>query len=452
MSQKIGAFLKKPENLTYVFFITLSIIIAIFDIFGMVDLEIVTTTILVVLSALLALMMITNQNMSRMQGKLQESVDDFFQSFDELSDELKDAMKSAEEIWLLSRTGRGWWKNYRYEIENILTRKRQNRFLFINPQNGALKMVERTSRSEWSPTSNFSAYRSHVEGFLNWLSENNSQNSYTLKVIDHLPACTLIILNPNKKNNRSVIYVELSNYNSGSKTRPVFKIKPQDTEYFSEFIEEFEKMWQDAKTWPLRAPVQKNRQAVSVPVNVVKLELALDFQQFILEEQSQFIVKLSRIINVNPDAVRILDIASNDSVFVTLEMPEKSAALLLTMFLIGDSNLKALPITKVEQIDNPVKATEPNRQVVDWKKGLTTNVPQVNLANLREFTANYFNESELKDICFDLDVDYESLPGEGKRDKARELVAFFERRGQINKFVLVCCKRRPNIAITDLVK
>ena len=45
----------------------------------------------------------------------------------------------------------------------------------------------------------------------------------------------------------------------------------------------------------------------------------------------------------------------------------------------------------------------------------------------REMLAR-FGEGELKDLCFDLGIDYEDLPGQGKADKARELVAHCERR------------------------
>ncbi|MCI0399092.1 MAG: toll/interleukin-1 receptor domain-containing protein [Chloroflexi bacterium] len=47
---------------------------------------------------------------------------------------------------------------------------------------------------------------------------------------------------------------------------------------------------------------------------------------------------------------------------------------------------------------------------------------------LQDVLVRYFNDSELRDLCFELSVEYEELPGEGKRDKARELVAYFERR------------------------
>jgi hypothetical protein len=47
----------------------------------------------------------------------------------------------------------------------------------------------------------------------------------------------------------------------------------------------------------------------------------------------------------------------------------------------------------------------------------------------------YFNDSELRDLCFDMNVDYESLNGENKADKARELIAFCERRQSVPDLV-----------------
>ncbi|MEW5988402.1 MAG: phosphotransferase [Chloroflexota bacterium] len=41
------------------------------------------------------------------------------------------------------------------------------------------------------------------------------------------------------------------------------------------------------------------------------------------------------------------------------------------------------------------------------------------------------SDRELRDVCFDLGVDYESLPGEGKASKARELIAHCDRRGRL---------------------
>jgi nucleoside phosphorylase len=59
--------------------------------------------------------------------------------------------------------------------------------------------------------------------------------------------------------------------------------------------------------------------------------------------------------------------------------------------------------------------------------------PPAQLTQLRQSLVDHFNDQELRDLCFDMDIDYESLPGEGKASKARELVAFCERRGQISE-------------------
>ena len=46
---------------------------------------------------------------------------------------------------------------------------------------------------------------------------------------------------------------------------------------------------------------------------------------------------------------------------------------------------------------------------------------------LRQILAEHFDEGELRTLCFDLRVDCQSRPGEGKADKARELVAYCDR-------------------------
>lgn len=72
-------------------------------------------------------------------------------------------------------------------------------------------------------------------------------------------------------------------------------------------------------------------------------------------------------------------------------------------------------------------------------------VTTVDRVKLRQILTNYFNEDELRDICFDLNIDYESLPGASKTSKARELVAFVERHGKSQEFVQYLQQVRPNI-------
>lgn len=56
----------------------------------------------------------------------------------------------------------------------------------------------------------------------------------------------------------------------------------------------------------------------------------------------------------------------------------------------------------------------------------------------------FFDASEMRDLCFELDVDYENIFGNKKSDKARELVRHMERRGQIFLLYHQVKRIRPN--------
>lgn len=55
-----------------------------------------------------------------------------------------------------------------------------------------------------------------------------------------------------------------------------------------------------------------------------------------------------------------------------------------------------------------------------------------------------FNLSELKTLCFDLGIDFEVLGGDGKEDKARELISFLDRRGKVKILIEYCTLVRPH--------
>lgn len=57
-----------------------------------------------------------------------------------------------------------------------------------------------------------------------------------------------------------------------------------------------------------------------------------------------------------------------------------------------------------------------------------------------------FSEQELRTLCFELHVEYSNLSGEGKSDKARELVGYLERRGRIPDLINLIKVQRPDIS------
>jgi len=64
---------------------------------------------------------------------------------------------------------------------------------------------------------------------------------------------------------------------------------------------------------------------------------------------------------------------------------------------------------------------------------------------LRQILAGRLDDGELRTLCFDLGIDYDDLPGEGKANKARELIAYLERRGLVPELVRVGRQMRPDI-------
>jgi hypothetical protein len=67
----------------------------------------------------------------------------------------------------------------------------------------------------------------------------------------------------------------------------------------------------------------------------------------------------------------------------------------------------------------------------------------VDPVKLRQILVTHFNVSELRTLCFDLGINYDDLDGQGIGDKARELVAYFERREDTVRLEQECRKQRP---------
>jgi hypothetical protein len=66
---------------------------------------------------------------------------------------------------------------------------------------------------------------------------------------------------------------------------------------------------------------------------------------------------------------------------------------------------------------------------------------------LRQWLTTSFNESELRMLCFDLSIDYENLAGERKTDKIRELIMYFERRGNLMDLISKVKELRPYVEL-----
>lgn len=64
---------------------------------------------------------------------------------------------------------------------------------------------------------------------------------------------------------------------------------------------------------------------------------------------------------------------------------------------------------------------------------------------LRQLLITHFDEGELRALCFDLNVEYDDLPGEGRANRVVGLIRYLERRGRIPELVATGTRQRPDV-------
>lgn len=71
----------------------------------------------------------------------------------------------------------------------------------------------------------------------------------------------------------------------------------------------------------------------------------------------------------------------------------------------------------------------------------------MNRSELLTKLKTHFNDSELREICFELEKpNYEDLEGVGRAAKARELILYLERDERLLELLKICQRLRPNVA------
>jgi hypothetical protein len=73
--------------------------------------------------------------------------------------------------------------------------------------------------------------------------------------------------------------------------------------------------------------------------------------------------------------------------------------------------------------------------------------PAVDRRHLRLLLETHFSDDELRALCFDLNVDYESLPGATKPARVIGMIGYFERMRRTEEFLRAVKELRPNEAL-----
>lgn len=85
---------------------------------------------------------------------------------------------------------------------------------------------------------------------------------------------------------------------------------------------------------------------------------------------------------------------------------------------------------RIAEVEQELKQPDAPPQPVSVSDQVSLTLPQI-----RDRIVAEFSLEELADLCFNLGVDYESLPGESKPAKARELVSYMQRRNRLPDLV-----------------
>ena len=71
--------------------------------------------------------------------------------------------------------------------------------------------------------------------------------------------------------------------------------------------------------------------------------------------------------------------------------------------------------------------------------------PQQVRVGLRKLLETHFNLDGLRNLCFDMGIQYENLPGDALGAKARELILFCERHLRIGELIETGREARPEL-------
>jgi two-component system response regulator AtoC len=74
------------------------------------------------------------------------------------------------------------------------------------------------------------------------------------------------------------------------------------------------------------------------------------------------------------------------------------------------------------------------------------------LIELRRILSTRLDEGDLRTVCFDLGLDFDDLPGEGRVNKARELIVYLEHRRRIPELLEMGYKLRPDVAWDNILE
>lgn len=90
-----------------------------------------------------------------------------------------------------------------------------------------------------------------------------------------------------------------------------------------------------------------------------------------------------------------------------------------------------------------------------WQPQTTTTDLKASNTNKRTATVflikKHFSLEELQSLCFDLDIEFDDLPGNNFSRRAEELVDYCDRHSKFNQLLTACRQKRPKAPWTAVL-
>jgi len=245
-----------------------SVIVVALGLFNAVDIEIVLTAILAILS-LVAFGLLTDRTTTRqIENSLEEVIkrmgrpglNDVFFSWQDRVPELRSCLAQSREVWIVTRSGLNFWREFSNELLEVANRGGVVHILLLDPDGMAFetyKKLDRPTAAFHDPTL-LKPNLFHLLGAMHTAASHIERGSFDINVIDYVAPSALVLTDP--QDDGGTIQVGLGTI-LDARVRPSFVISATDSpHWFTWFRKEFETLW--AQSRPAFAVLEEQRRPV----------------------------------------------------------------------------------------------------------------------------------------------------------------------------------------------
>lgn len=246
--------IRQGKNIELYVTILGSAVIVILGLFNVVDIEIIATAILAILS-LVAFSLLTDRattkeienTLEEVKGRMERPrLKDVLFSWRERVPELRSRLTQAREVWVVTRSGLNFWREFSSELLEVADRGGLVRILLLDPDGSAFENYKKLdfSTADLHDPSLLKANLHHLLKVLHTVSQLE-RGTFEVNVIDHVTPLALVLTDP--QHSGGIIQVGLGTV-MDARVRPSFVVTAKDSgHWFAWFRKDFETLWAQSR-------------------------------------------------------------------------------------------------------------------------------------------------------------------------------------------------------------